>query len=135
MDQQITLEITHQRESIFSLRNVGRDKTLESVEVPSPYSFRVEGAGDGSLMLQLRWYLETFLEYPFPPRTHQAEAVQKALQDWGKAVFGALFDNRDAGKWMSEWALNIKISSDDPEVLSCPRVYEDLGALRPLRQA
>ena len=32
-----------------------------------------------------------FLDYPFPPETEQAEDVQQALRDWGRAAFTALF--------------------------------------------
>ncbi|HEX8200195.1 MAG TPA: hypothetical protein VF590_06885, partial [Isosphaeraceae bacterium] len=47
-------------------------RTTESVAIPSPVGFPVEGRANSELMRDLRWYLERFLDYPFPPQTEIA---------------------------------------------------------------
>jgi tetratricopeptide (TPR) repeat protein len=70
-------------------------------------------------MRELRWYLEGFLDYPFPPETVHAEQVLDALKSWGRDAFNALFDRRDGGEWLAKTDI-IQISSDDASVLSWP---------------
>jgi len=50
-------------------------KVADAVEVPPPDTLAVEGLPDGSFPRELRWYLERFLEYPFPPDTERAERL------------------------------------------------------------
>jgi hypothetical protein len=84
------------------------------------------GRLDSNLSRELRWYLEEFLDYPFPPRTEVAERVQDALHKWGEQNFGALFHSgrgrdfyHDAYRAGLE-NLTLKIASDDPRVLAWP---------------
>ena len=51
----------------------------------------MEGRPNSDLMRELRWYLEEFLDYPFPPETDRAERVLDALRRWGEQAFDALF--------------------------------------------
>ena len=77
-------------------------------------------------MRELRWYLENFLDYPFPPETDHAGRVRGALRRWGEQVFDALFGSREAGRLFdaataADYArLRLQVSSDDPPVLSWP---------------
>ena len=93
---------------------------------PPAAGFPVEGRPDSDLLQELRWYLEDFLTYPFPPETDHAKRVLKALQDWGEQSFRALFANRDAGRMFdaataADYAnLRLQISSDDPRILAWP---------------
>lgn len=86
----------------------------------------MEGRPNSDLTVELRWYLEEFLDYPFPPRTEQAERVRTALQGWGRAAFAALFGGGHGRDWYVEAArgeLNkvvLEVSSDDPRVLAWP---------------
>jgi hypothetical protein len=117
-----TLVIRHIPESnpaTFQVMRLGDGKTTEPVSPPSPHGFPVEGRPNSDLLRELQWYLETVLDYPFPPEIDHADRVLKALKDWGEQTFGALFDNRSAGR-MFEAAtsgdysgLNLQISSDD----------------------
>jgi tetratricopeptide (TPR) repeat protein len=70
-------------------------------------------------MLELRWYLEQFLDYPFDPETHRSERVLAALKEWGKQAFDALFNFRDAGNWLRS-SNSMQIRSDHPRILSWP---------------
>ena len=57
------------------------------VALAAPDSIPVEGRPNSNLSLDLRWYLEQFLEYPFDPYTDVAERIQAALKDWGEQAF------------------------------------------------
>src|SRR6266566_4542371 len=72
-------------------------KTSIPVKVPSPYTWAVDGRPNSNLMVELQWYLEKFLEYPFPPETEHAERVLVALKGWGEEAFNALFGNLSGG--------------------------------------
>src|ERR1022692_2279847 len=48
-----------------------------------------------------------------------AERVLDALQAWGTQAFNALFDRRDADKWLAGSEI-LQIRSDDPHILSWP---------------
>jgi tetratricopeptide (TPR) repeat protein len=107
----------------FVARNRETDQSAPAVVVPSPYTWPVPGAGEEPLMAQLRWYLETFLSYPFAPYTERAAHIEEALKAWGTAAFKALFNNLEAGQWLSRRAdavPDILISCDEPELLAWP---------------
>ena len=82
----------------FEVERLEDGKRAPVVEVPPPHGFPVEGRPNSDLMKDLRWYLEDFLQYPFPPDTGVAERVLDALRAWGARAFNALFDNREGGR-------------------------------------
>ena len=107
----------------FSVRNLDKKETAPATSVPSPYEWPVPGAGDEKFMVQLRWYLETFLSYPHEPYTERAARIEVALKAWGTAAFVAIFDNPAAKEWISRQAgnaLDIVISCDEPHILAWP---------------
>src|SRR5438105_3007516 len=73
----------------------------EPVQVPSPVGFPVEGRPNSDLLRELRWYLEDFLDYPFPPETDHADRILAALKSWGTQAFKALFGTLDGGRLFS----------------------------------
>jgi len=97
----------------------GGGKELPAVAISSPYEFSVEGRAGSNLMIELRWYLEKFLDYPFYPETLRAEHCLDALESWGKGAFETLFDRGEAGSWLRN-AKGLQIRSDDPAILSWP---------------
>ncbi len=114
-------------EEQFQVVRVGDSKTTKPVAVAPPVGFPVAGRPDSDLMRELRWYLEDFLGYPFPPETEHADRVLEALGKWGRQAFDALFDNRKAGDFLRGAMdqgrydrLNLQIASDDPRVLAWP---------------
>jgi len=123
-----TLTVRHVPQSdpvSFQVVRLRDGKTSQPAAVPVPHSFPVEGRPNSNLMLELQWYLETFLDYPFPPETEHAERILKALRDWGEQAFRTLFDDRSAGRMFDAATqdyshLHLQISSDDPRVLSWP---------------
>ncbi len=75
----------------FQVRRLSDGKDAEKCTVRPPLSYPVEGRPDSDLMTELRWYLESFLDYPFSPETEHAERVWQALQKWGEEGFESLF--------------------------------------------
>jgi hypothetical protein len=72
-----TLRIHHvpgEGESRFYVQRLPGGKTTKPAAISAPADFPVEGRSDSNLVRELRWYLEEFLGYPFPPgdRTRQA---------------------------------------------------------------
>ena len=136
-----TLRIQHcpsDGEEHFQVMRVEASKTTKPVTVAPPVGFPVAGRPDSDLMRELRWYLEDFLGYPFPPETEHADRVLEALGKWGRQAFDALFDNRKAGDFLRGAMdqgrydrLNLQIESDDPRVLAWPwEALEDSQAGR-----
>ena len=110
----------------FQVVRLPDGKAADPAEVPSPVDFPVEGRPDSGLLRELRWYLEDFLDYPFPPNTNHADNVLDALDKWGKQAFNDLFDSRTAGGMFDKATkdgyenLRLQIMSDDPKILQWP---------------
>jgi hypothetical protein len=101
-------------------------KATEAALVSDPLRLPLPERPDTLLGVELRWYLEEFLDYPFPPQTERAEAVQAALQGWGEQAFTALFGSGLGWDVYSDAAreglenLHLHIASDDPGILAWP---------------
>jgi len=100
-------------------------KTSASVVLPRPESIVVPSQPHSNLMQELHWYLEDFLELPIGAYLDRARRTQDFLKQWGLNCFQALFKDR-ARDWFQKAReaglenLRLKISSDDPVVLSWP---------------
>jgi hypothetical protein len=87
---------------------------------------RARRCSEGKLSGELRWYLESFLDYPFPPQTTRAEAVEASLEAWGAQAFAALFGAGTGRDFYSDAArsgleqLHLQIISNDASVLAWP---------------
>lgn len=110
----------------FQVMRLKDGKTTFPVAIVSPASTPVKDLPDSNLSAELRWYLEEFLDYPFPPVTDRAEHVQDALRGWGEQAFTALFGAgpgrdfyHDAYREGLE-NLDLRIASDHPGVLAWP---------------
>ena len=127
---QTTLVIRHFQDTDppqFEVERLSDDpKRTKPTTVPSPVGFPVAGRPKSDLLQELRWYLEDFLVYPFPPETDHANRVLGALQEWGEEVFQALFEGGRAGHWFHTATagnysdLTLRIQSDDPRILAWP---------------
>ena len=56
----------------FQVVRAGEFKPSKPISLKSPYAYPVEGRPHSNLMAELRWYLEEFLGYPYPPETDHA---------------------------------------------------------------
>ena len=100
-----TLRVQHvagDGEPRFQLVRVADAKTTPPVAITPPVSFPVEGRPDSDLVRELRWYLEDFLGYPYPPETEHADRVLTSLKQWGRQAFDALFDKRQGADFLRE---------------------------------
>src|ERR1035441_8854973 len=113
-------------EAEFQVTRTHPFKTSKPVTIPSPYTYPVEGRPNSNLMVELQWYLEKFLEYPFPPETDHADRIIEALKSWGEEAFTALFGNLSGGPLFQAAtvadykSLTLQIATDDAGVLSWP---------------
>jgi tetratricopeptide (TPR) repeat protein len=111
-------------ESFFIARPDGR--ATRPAEVPSPAGYPVPNRPESSLLRELRWYLEEFLDYPFPPYTDRATYMMTALRAWGREAFNALFEGREQLQLFESAVagghhrLQLQVWSDDPEILGWP---------------
>ena len=80
----------------------GDHKTSEPVLVAAPLGFPVTGRPESDLVREMQWYLEEFLDYPFPPNTDRADHVLDALIGWGTQAFKNLFGGGKGGNWFYE---------------------------------
>jgi hypothetical protein len=124
-----TLRIAHVAGSdpaAFQVIRLSDGKTAPPATPLSPVGFPVDGRPSSDLMHELQWYLEGFLDYPFPPETEHAERVLDSLRTWGTQAFLALFQDRAAGRFFDAStaedysALHLQIASDDPHILAWP---------------
>ena len=89
------LVVSHQDGSdppAFEVHRVedGDVKRSRAVAVPPPVGYPVEGASATDLMGELRWYLEQFLDYPFPPWTDRADDRQLVIFSEGQRPLARL---------------------------------------------
>jgi tetratricopeptide (TPR) repeat protein len=124
-----TLIIRHVAKSEPPQFQVVRQRDGKSTDpriVVSAFGFTVEGRPNSDLVRELSWYLENFLDYPYPPETDHAERVLDSLSSWGQQAFNGLFGDREGGRFFEEATregyeqLHLVISSDEPRILSWP---------------
>lgn len=110
----------------FQVVRLKDGKTTAPAAIVSPASTPVKDLPNSNLSVKLRWYLEEFLGYPFPPKTDQAERVQAALRGWGEQAFTALFGAGSGRDFYHDAYrdglenLDLRIASDHPGVLAWP---------------
>ncbi|QJX00929.1 CHAT domain-containing protein [Frigoriglobus tundricola] len=110
----------------FTVERSQDGKASLPVAVAGPNSLPVEGRSNTKLTEEIRWYLETFLDYPFPPDTDRADQARQAFEAWGKRTFTALFTDPHARRSYDKAVehgfanLTLRIVSDSPAVLGWP---------------
>lgn len=114
------------REHRFQVQRLSDGKSADPVSLADPSTTPVPDRPQSGLSTEVRWYLERFLEYPFPPETDRAERLQAVLDDWGQENFSALFGSgrgrdfyHDAERSGLEH-LTLKVATDDPRILAWP---------------
>jgi len=114
------------RKHRFQVQRLSDGKSADPVSLADPSTTSAPDRPQSGLSTELRWYLERFLEYPFPPETDRAERLQAVLNDWGQENFSALFGSGrgrdfyyDAERSGLEH-LTLKAATDDPRILAWP---------------
>ena len=96
------------------------------VPITAPEQFGADQLPGTDLRRELRWYLERFLDYPFPPNTDRADRVTQVLEAWGTHAFSALFLAGKARDWYHDAVrdgtehLQLRIIANEPTVLAWP---------------
>src|SRR5215831_7558845 len=95
----------------------------DAIAIESPSNVSVESRPQ-TLLHELQWYLERFMDYPLPPETEHADRVLRALNGWGEQIYKALLAPTiektgpvTAGVCND---LYVEVASDDARVLSWP---------------
>lgn len=79
-------------------------------------------------MDELRWYLETYYQFPGAGDHARAEGIESKLKDWGRALFNAVFDTSEGTNvyrtLMDEADADepclLTIGATDPKILNQP---------------
>jgi tetratricopeptide (TPR) repeat protein len=79
-------------------------------------------------MQELRWYLEVYPQFPGTGDRARARGIAKKIEEWGRALFNALFDSREGDtvyRNLLEAARRrqpclLTLGSTDPDVLGQP---------------
>lgn len=103
----------------------GRTKSTPVV-LRSPSRFPVEGRPLSDLQQELSWYLDKFLDYPYPPETDRAAHVLTSLENWSRETLATLL-TAEGSRELFDLAMAeangpfvLEVSSDDPSVLAWP---------------
>ncbi len=102
------------------------DTTPDVAKITPPEEFGTNELPGSHLRRELRWYLEQFLDYPFPPNTDRADRVTQVLEAWGTHAFQALFLAGKARDWYQDAVrdgtehLQLRIIANEPTVLAWP---------------
>ncbi len=102
------------------------DTTPDVAKITPPEEFGTKELPGSHLRRELRWYLEQFLDYPFPPNTDRADRVTQALEAWGTHAFQALFLAGKGRDWYHDAVrdgtehLQLRIIANEPTVLAWP---------------
>jgi len=123
------LQISHienkSKKPLFKVVRMSDGKHSDPVSLTPPDEVKV-GTRNTNLWHDLQWYLEEYLKLPIVTYRPLAEGIQKALAQWGKDAFNKLFGSGPARDWYQEArraglaGLQIKIASDNPEILAWP---------------
>src|SRR5262252_4358972 len=136
MHQLLVRHLSDKGAARFAVVRGSDQRSASAVTLIAPSEFAVEGNPGEHLAGGLRWYLEEFLDYPFPPRTERAERIRLALGAWGRQAFRALFGRGRAHAIYEEATslgvtnLSLDIESEDPRILAWPweALEDDTGA-------
>jgi len=102
------------------------DTTPDAAKITPPEEFGTKELPGSHLRRELRWYLEQFLDYPFPPNTDRADRVTQVLEAWGTHAFQVLFLAGKGRDWYHNAVrdgtehLQLRIIANEPTVLAWP---------------
>ena len=92
---------------------------------PTPF----EPPLDDEVLADLRWYLETFSEWPTGPDYERAERIEAQMEEWGRALLESVTPDRESAQVWRQFAdaplsgnggKLVTIDAVDPRVLRLP---------------
>ncbi len=92
---------------------------------PTPF----EPPLDDEVLADLRWYLETFSEWPTGPDYERAERIEAQMEEWGRALLESVTPDRESAQVWRQFAdapfaenggKLVTIDAIDPRVLRLP---------------
>jgi hypothetical protein len=115
------LRITHHSDTIQLSWQQGQSQPRFAPEVNFTHPF------DEQAFVDLRWYLEEYLRYPYGIFPENAAKIESKLQGWGEQLFELVFRSNEQTRQFFQAAtyegLNnceLVVTSDNPEVLNFP---------------
>jgi len=82
---------------------------------------------DDNALAELRWYLESYLRFPYGNEPNKAAAIEQQLQQWGEQLFNLIFRSGEKAREFLQEAIRsgldnceLAISSDNPDILNLP---------------
>ncbi len=115
------LRINHEGDSIQLSWQRGQSNPRPAPSVTFTHPF------DEQALVDLRWYLEEYLRFPYGLAPDNAAKIEQKFQDWGEQLFELVFRSSEQARQFFQAAtyegLNqceVVITSDSPEVLNLP---------------
>ncbi len=115
------LRINHEGDSIQLSWQRGQTNPRSAPAVTFTHPF------DQQALIDLRWYLEEYLRFPYGLADDNAAKIEQKLQDWGEQLFELVFRSSEKGRQFFQAATyegldqcELVITSDHPEVLTLP---------------
>jgi hypothetical protein len=82
---------------------------------------------DDNALAELRWYLESYLRFPYGNEPNKAAAIEQQLQQWGEQLFNLIFRSGEKAREFLQEAIRsgldnceLAITSDNPDILNLP---------------
>ncbi len=98
----------------------------QSMPRPAP-AITFQHPFDEQALIDLRWYLEQYLRFPYGLEPQKAEQIEQKLQAWGQQLFDIIFRSSEAARTFFQEATRegldrceLSIISDEPEILNLP---------------
>lgn len=102
----------------FSVRNPATGDAWSGGQFRSPLDARARA--------DIHWYLEEYIQWPFGPFRDRAHAIEAQLEAHGRALFAALFDDREPARIYQRFldtpatVRTLTLIADAPRVLRLP---------------
>ncbi len=115
------LTVNHLGDSIQLSWQRGQTNPRLAPQVPFQHPF------DEQALVDLRWYLEEYLGFPYGIEPEKAATIEQKFQEWGQQLFELVFRSSEKGREFFQEATRegldrceIGIASDNPQVLNLP---------------
>lgn len=115
------LRVNHVANTIQLSWQRGQSSPRSAPEVPFQHPF------DEQALIDLRWYLEQYLRFPYGLEPQKAQQIEEKLQAWGQQLFDIIFRSSEEARTFFQEATRegldrceLSIISDEPEILNLP---------------